>query len=102
MPQESENRSVSRARRFHGRCPHLDDDTGVARAQDQAEAGEVVAAVLDGEATVKRDGSQVRPMAENPSYDPICGDTATILGKVVTVLRTLQSETRNGEPAAGT
>ncbi|WP_420031401.1 transcriptional repressor LexA [Streptomyces sp. cg28] len=70
----------------------LDGDTVVVRAQSQAETGEVVAAMLDGEATVKRfkrDGAHVWLMAENPAYEPICGDTATILGKVVTVLRTL-------------
>jgi repressor LexA len=50
----------------------------------------LVAARLDGEATVKsfyqRDG-HVLLLPRNPAYEPIPGDEATILGKVVAVLR---------------
>ena len=51
---------------------------------------DIVAALLDNEATVKtfkrRDG-HVWLMPHNPAYAPILGDQATIMGKVVTVLR---------------
>jgi repressor LexA len=63
----------------------------VSRAQT-AENGEIVAALLDNEATVKtfkrRDG-HVWLMPHNPAFDPIDGDHATILGKVTAVLRRL-------------
>jgi len=52
--------------------------------------GEIVAALIDGEATVKtlqRAEGQVWLMPHNPAYPPIPGKDATILGKVVTVLR---------------
>jgi repressor LexA len=65
-------------------------DYVVVRQQPTAENGEVVAALLDGEATVKtfqrRDG-QVWLLPHNESYDPIDGTHATILGKVTAVLR---------------
>ena len=67
-----------------------DGDWVVVRQQPVAENGDIVAAMLDGEATVKtfrrRDG-HVWLMPHNPAYEPIAGDEATILGRVVTVLR---------------
>ncbi|MFW3172333.1 transcriptional repressor LexA [Geodermatophilus sp. CPCC 206100] len=67
-----------------------DGDWVVVRQQPTAENGEIVAAMLDGEATVKtykrRDG-HVWLLPHNPAYEPIPGDEATILGRVVTVLR---------------
>ena len=67
-----------------------DGDWVVVRQQPNANNGEIVAAMLDGEATVKtyrnRDG-HVWLMPQNPAFDPIPGDEATILGRVVTVLR---------------
>ncbi|MGO1173508.1 MAG: transcriptional repressor LexA [Actinomycetaceae bacterium] len=69
-----------------------DGDRVVVRQQSVAENGETVAAMIDGEATVKvlsrRDG-HVWLLPRNSSYAPIPGDDATILGKVVAVLRTL-------------
>ena len=69
-----------------------DGDWVVVRSQATAENGEIVAALLDNEATVKtlkrRDG-HVWLMPHNPAYAPILGDEATIMGKVVTVLRKL-------------
>ena len=69
-----------------------DGDWVVVRQQPVAEHGEIVAAMIDGEATVKtfkrRDG-HVWLMPANPAYDPIPGDDATILGRVVAVLRRL-------------
>jgi repressor LexA len=67
-----------------------DGDWVVVRQQQVAENGDIVAALLDGEATVKtwrkRDG-HVWLLPHNPAYSPINGDDATILGRVVTVLR---------------
>lgn len=68
-----------------------DGDYVVVRRQRDANSGEIVAAMIDGEATVKtllrRDGHQWL-LPQNPNYSPIPGDEATILGKVVTVIRT--------------
>ena len=69
-----------------------DGDWVVVRQQNTAENGDIVAALLDDEATVKtfkrRDG-HVWLMPHNPAYAPILGDQASIMGKVVTVLRRL-------------
>ena len=65
-------------------------DYVVVRQQPDAENGEVVAAMLDGEATVKtfqRKDGKVWLLPHNPAYDPIDGTDATILGKVTAVLR---------------
>src|SRR3954447_24840127 len=67
-----------------------DGDLVVVRQQPVADNGEIVAAMIDGEATVKVlrvDGKRVELLPRNPSYDPIPGEHATILGKVVSVLR---------------
>jgi repressor LexA len=67
-----------------------DGDWVVVRQQPTAENGEIVAAMIDGEATVKtykrRDG-HVWLLPHNPAYEPIPGDDASILGRVVSVLR---------------
>jgi repressor LexA len=69
-----------------------DGDWVVVRQQPTAENGEIVAAMIDGEATVKtykrRDG-HVWLLPHNAAYEPIPGDDATVLGRVVTVLRRL-------------
>ncbi len=67
-----------------------DGDWVVIRQQSDAESGEIVAAMIDGEATVKtlkRSGNHVWLMPHNAAYTPILGDQATILGRVVSVLR---------------
>ena len=67
-----------------------DGDWVVVRQQPTADNGDIVAALLDDEATVKtfkRSGGQVWLIPHNPAYDPIDGNHATILGKVVAVLR---------------
>lgn len=67
-----------------------DGDWVVVRQQQDAENGDIVAAMIDGDATVKtlqrRDG-HVWLLPHNPAFSPIDGDEATILGKVVSVLR---------------
>ena len=69
-----------------------DGDWVVVRQQPTAENGDIVAAMIDGEATVKtlkrRDG-HVWLLPQNPAYEPIPGDDATVLGRVVAVLRRL-------------
>jgi len=69
-----------------------DGDWVVIRQQQTAENGDIVAAMIDGEATVKtfkrRDG-HVLLMPHNAAYEPIPGDEATVLGRVVAVLRRL-------------
>ena len=67
-----------------------DGDWVVVRQQNVADNGDIVAAMLDGEATVKtfkRSSGQVWLMPHNPAFDPIPGNDAAILGKVVTVIR---------------
>lgn len=70
----------------------MDGDWVVVRAQNEARNGDIVAAMLEGEATVKefsRAQGHIWLLPHNPAFDPIPGDTATILGKVVTVIRSL-------------
>ncbi|OBI94694.1 repressor LexA [Mycobacterium alsense] len=67
-----------------------DGDWVVVRQQHVADNGDIVAAMIEGEATVKtfkRAGGQVWLMPHNPAFDPIPGNEATVLGKVVTVIR---------------
>ena len=69
-----------------------DRDWVVVRQQPTADNGDIVAALLDDEATVKtfkRSDGQVWLMPHNPAYEPIDGNHASILGKVVAVLRRL-------------
>ncbi|MFX4270932.1 transcriptional repressor LexA [Propionibacteriaceae bacterium Y1685] len=69
-----------------------DGDWVVVKQADTAENGDIVAALLDDEATVKtfkRTNGQVWLMPHNPAYDPIDGNHASILGKVVAVLRSV-------------
>ncbi len=67
-----------------------DGDWVVVRQQPTADNGDIVAAMIDGEATVKtykKRGGHVWLMPHNTAYAPIDGDQAVILGRVVTVLR---------------
>jgi repressor LexA len=67
-----------------------DGDWVVVRQQQVADNGDIVAAMIDGEATVKtfrRREGHAWLLPHNPAYTPIPGDEATILGRVVTVLR---------------
>ena len=67
-----------------------DGDWVVVRQQQTANNGDIVAALLDTEATVKtfkHTGNEVWLLPHNPAYDPIDGRDATILGKVVAVMR---------------
>jgi|SRR5450755_2292725 len=72
-----------------------DRDWVVVRLQEDAENGDIVAAMLEGRGdegevtvkTFKRSDGHVWLMPHNPIYDPILGDEAKILGRVVSVLR---------------
>ena len=67
-----------------------DGDWVVVRQQPNADNGDIVAAMIDGEATVKtykRKDGHVWLLPHNEAYSPIPGDDAVVLGRVVTVLR---------------
>lgn len=69
-----------------------DGDWVVVRRQQTAINGDIVAALLDDEATVKtfrqRDG-HTWLLPQNSRYEPILGDAATVMGKVVSVMRSI-------------
>ncbi len=72
----------------------LDGDIVLVRKQAEAQSGDVVVAIINGEATVKRffpQGSRVRLQPENPAYEPIIVDRGSgefhLAGKVVGLLR---------------
>ncbi|MBQ9980551.1 MAG: transcriptional repressor LexA [Oscillospiraceae bacterium] len=65
-------------------------DVVILRQQSTARNGQIVAAILEDEATIKRlklDGKHVWLMPENPAYQPINGDGAQILGVVTALVR---------------
>lgn len=65
-------------------------DLVVVKPQEQAQNGEIVVALFEDEATVKtfrRANGKLWLMPENPDYEPIDGDHARIVGKVVAVVR---------------
>ncbi|MFI5776257.1 transcriptional repressor LexA [Nocardia sp. NPDC051570] len=67
-----------------------DGDIVVVRQQHEAHSGDIVAAMIDEEATVKvyrRRGGHVYLEPRNPAYAVIDGDRAVVLGKVVSVMR---------------
>ncbi|SDH21960.1 transcriptional repressor LexA [Agrococcus jejuensis] len=69
-----------------------DGDWVVVKQQQTAENGDIVAAMLDEEATVKvfrqRDG-HTWLLPRNSAFEPILGDDAVVLGRVVAVLRSV-------------
>ena len=69
-----------------------DGDIVVVRQQHEAHSGQIVAAMIDNEATVKvyrRRNGHVYLEPRNPAYDVIDGDRAVVLGTVVSVLRSM-------------
>ena len=69
----------------------LNGDMVIIKKSDSANSGEIVVALLEDSATVKRfqkTGKQVWLLPENPAYQPIDGNEAQILGKVRAVIRT--------------
>jgi repressor LexA len=70
----------------------LDGDLIVVRPQRTANNGEIVVAMLEGEATVKRfykEDGRIRLQPENPAMEPIYSNDVTILGRVEAVVRKL-------------
>ena len=68
----------------------LNGDLVVVRSQPTANQGEIVVAMIDDEATVKRlsrRGGHTWLLPENDEYSPIDGTYAQILGKVAAVVR---------------
>ncbi|NUT95526.1 MAG: transcriptional repressor LexA [Saccharothrix sp.] len=96
LPRELTGRGTVFALRVRGDsmvdAAICDGDMVVVKQQPEAHSGQIVAAMIDGEATVKvfrrRDG-HVLLEPRNPAYEVINGDEATILGVVVSVLRSV-------------
>jgi repressor LexA len=68
----------------------FDGDIAILRKQNTANNGEVVAALLDDEATLKKfkmTGNKVTLIPQNPAYEPIVTTDVTILGKLAAVFR---------------
>ena len=70
----------------------FDGDTVIVRQQKSASNGDIVAALIGNEATVKKffltdEGIKLQPA--NPKYEPIISKEASVLGKVIGVLRKL-------------
>ncbi len=63
-----------------------DGDMAVVKRQESADNGDVVVALLEDEATIKRffrQHGRIRLQPENPSFQPIIVDSVAILGKVI-------------------
>ena len=70
-----------------------DGDFVVIRSQKDCNKGEIVAAMIDGEATVKtfsRKDGHIWLLPANDDFEPINGDNCEILGKVTAVLRSVR------------
>ncbi|MCX8093765.1 MAG: transcriptional repressor LexA [Candidatus Goldbacteria bacterium] len=68
----------------------FDGDIVIVKKQATAENGEIVAVLIENEATVKRfykDKNHIKLVAENPKYEPIISKNAQIIGKVVGLIR---------------
>jgi repressor LexA len=96
LPRELAGRGTVFALRVRGDsmvdAAICDGDTVVVRQQSEAHSGQIVAAMIDGEATVKvyrRRGGHVYLEPRNAAYDVIDGDEAVVLGIVVSVLRSV-------------
>ncbi|WHE08099.1 transcriptional repressor LexA [Thermoanaerobacterium thermosaccharolyticum] len=71
----------------------LDGDYIIVRKQSYADNGDIIVALIEDEATVKRffkESDYIRLQPENPSMDPIIVDNVVVLGKVVGVIRKLK------------
>lgn len=96
LPRELTGRGEVFALRVRGdsmiEAAICDGDLVVVRHQPEAHSGQIVAAMIDGEATVKvlrRRNGHVHLEPRNPAYDVIDGDRAVVLGIVVAVLRSV-------------
>ncbi|MCO1654560.1 transcriptional repressor LexA [Pseudonocardia humida] len=96
LPRELAGRGTAFALRVRGDsmvdAAICDGDTVVVRQQSEAHSGQIVAAMIDGEATVKvfrRRNGHIYLEPRNPAYDVIDGDECVVLGIVVSVLRSI-------------
>lgn len=96
LPRELTGRGTIFALRVRGDsmidAAICDGDMVVIRQQTEAHSGQIVAAMIDEEATVKvyrRRNGHIYLEPRNPAYEVIDGDNATILGIVVSVLRSV-------------
>ena len=96
LPREFAGRGTVFALRVRGDsmidAAICDGDTVIVKQQPEAHSGQIVAALLDDEATVKvyrKRNGHVLLEPRNPAYEAIDGDHATILGVVVSVLRSV-------------
>lgn len=67
-----------------------DGDVAIIKKQNTANNGDIIAALLTDEATLKRlklSGNKVHLMPENPAYEPIVAENVTILGKLIALFR---------------
>ena len=72
------------------KCGILNDDIVVVRRTPEARNGEIIVALVEDSATVKRfykEDGHFRLQPENDDYEPIIVDSVEILGKVISVLR---------------
>ena len=72
------------------KCGILNDDIVVVRQTKEARNGEIVVALVEDSATVKRfdkENGHFRLQPENDAYEPIIVDSVDILGKVISVVR---------------
>jgi repressor LexA len=70
----------------------FDGDYVIIRQQDDAVKGDIVAALIDEEVTVKtfqRVNGHVWLIPQNPSYEPIPGDGCRVMGKVVATVHSI-------------
>ena len=68
----------------------LDGDLVIVRKQPTANNGDIVVAMIDDEATVKRfyrENGHIRLEPANPAYSPIISSNAAVLGKVTGLIR---------------
>jgi len=68
----------------------LDGDIAIIKKQNTANSGEIVAALLEDEATLKvfqKTSDQIRLLPQNQAYKPIEGKEFTILGKLAAIFR---------------
>lgn len=94
VPQEVVKEDACFALRINGKsmieAGILEGDIVIVRSQSYADTGDIVVALLEEEATVKRffrDGNRIRLQPENTMMSPIIVDDAQILGKVVGLFR---------------
>ncbi|MCK2241826.1 MULTISPECIES: transcriptional repressor LexA [unclassified Crossiella] len=96
LPRELTGRGTVFALRVRGDsmidAAICDGDMVVVRQTTEAHSGQIVAAMIDDEATVKvyrRRNGHVYLEPRNPAYEVIDGDKAVVLGTVVSVLRSV-------------